>query len=104
MKNPKYRLPGNSEPFQTTIIVNGGAVFVKLLNSRKTTRDIDFVAAYTDALLEDNGLEDPIVLICQISAIGMGWGQHYSADWGKPWSRSVTTKSESFHSIGQFAE
>ena len=68
---------------------------------------------YTDALLEDNGLEDPIVLICQeISAIGLKLGIHTWMNYegtilfsrlGKG-SHSVMMKSESFHLIGQFTE
>jgi hypothetical protein len=70
MKNKQYKLPGN-KPFQTTIIVHGGVVFVKLIHSRDTTLDIDYLATYTDGLLEDRGLEDPIMYISQsIEAIG----------------------------------
>jgi len=70
-RNPKYRIPGNNQPFQTIIVVHGGAVFVKLIESRQTTFDIDYLAAYTDLLLEDKGLEDPIVLInAEILAVG----------------------------------
>jgi hypothetical protein len=70
MKNEKYKLPGN-KPFQTIIVVHGGVVFVKLIGSRDTTFDIDFLAAYTDALLEEEGLMDPIEKLSQsIEAIG----------------------------------
>ena len=65
--------PGRTEPHQTTIVVHGGAVFVKLLQSRATTYDIDYLslAAYTDLLLESEGLLDSVVAISQeISAIG----------------------------------
>ena len=69
IENPKFRLPDN-QPFQTTIVVHGGAVFVKLIQSRDTTDDIDYLAEFTDALLENKGIEDAIVLISEeISAI-----------------------------------
>jgi hypothetical protein len=70
MTNKKYKLKGN-KPFQTTMIVHGGVVFVKLIGSRATTLDIDYLAAYTDALLEDKGFEDSIMYVSQsIEAIG----------------------------------
>ncbi len=69
--NPEYRVPGNDEPFQTTIVAHGGAVFVMLLESRETTCDIDFLGGYTDVLLENRGLNDPIELISkEIGAVG----------------------------------
>ena len=36
---------------------------VKPFKSHETTLDVDYLAAYTDALLESKGLEGPIVLV-----------------------------------------
>ena len=58
--NPKYCIPGNDKPFQTTIVTHRGAVFIMLLKSCETTCDIDFLGGYTDVLLENRGLNDPI--------------------------------------------
>jgi hypothetical protein len=62
--NPTYRLSGdNALPQKATIVVHGGAVSVNLLTSRETTFDVDYIASYTDALLEATGLTGSIGVV-----------------------------------------
>jgi hypothetical protein len=72
MNNSKYRLSGSDQPFQTTIVVHGGTIFVKLIKSRNITYDIEYLASYTDALLEGKRLMDSIELMSrEIAATGV---------------------------------
>jgi len=56
---------GDDKPLQTTVIVHGDAIFIKLLRSHETTVDIDYLTANTNPLLEGEGLEDPIELVSE---------------------------------------
>ena len=71
IKNPKYHFPGNNKLFQTTVVVHGGAVSIKLLKSHEMMFDTILQRIYTIVLLEGRGFEDPIGLLSkEIAAVG----------------------------------